>query len=149
MEQTSEKLRLLEIFQQMKNKTNRLIDPVVQAEGLTPLQCCVLLQVAQGYTSVGAVSEQTQMGQANTSTLCKKLEQAGYLTRARNPEDERVVVLSLTRQGQETLARIGRRMKEYEVLLEGLPGQVKEDILRGLTAIDLALDYLSEQTKGE
>ena len=149
MEQTNGKLRSLEIFQHIKTKISRLVEPVMQAEGLTQLQCCVLLQVSQGYTSVGAVSERTQMGQANTSTLCKKLEQAGYLTRARSPEDERVVVLSLTEQGIETLTRIGKRLKEYEMMLEGLPGQTKDDILKGLAAIDWALDYLSEQTKGE
>lgn len=149
MEQMDGRLQSLEVFQNIKTKIGRTVDPVVQAEGLTPLQCCVLLQIAQGYTSVGAASEQTQVGQANTSTLCKKLEQAGYLTRSRSPEDERVAVLSLTDRGQDALKRIGQRLQEYEKILCGLPDQTKEDIMKGLAAIDRALDYLSEQIKGE
>ena len=149
MEQSSEKLHSLGVFQNLKMKISRLVDPVVQAEGLTQLQCCVLLQVAQGYSSVGAVSERAQVGQANTSTLCKKLEQSGYLTRSRAPEDERVAVLSLTEQGQAALCRIGQRLREYEKLLNALPPQTKEDIVKGLAGIDRALDYLTEQIKGE
>lgn len=149
MEQMDEKLCALAIFQQMKGKVSRILEPVAQKEGLTALQCSVLLQVAQGYTSVGAVSEQTLMGQANTSTLCKKLEQAGYLTRSRNPRDERMVTLEVTERGRETLERIDRQMKTYERMLDELPRQVKDDMFRGLAAMNLALDYLSEQTKGE
>lgn len=148
MAQTAEIRSLMEIFQDMKHKAGRLMEPLTQAEGLTSLQCCVLLQVSQGDASVGSISERTGMGQANTSTLCKKLEQAGYLTRKRNPRDERMVMLALTEQGKQTLERTQQRLKEFEQMLESMPEQVMEDLLRGLAAVNLVLDHMNEQVKG-
>lgn len=143
-------LSALAVFQQLKVKMGALIDPVVQAEGLTPLQACVLLMVARGDAgAVGELSEKLQCGQANTSTLCKKLEKSGYLTRARNPRDERMVTLTLTGQGQETLARIQARFRRYEQMLEQMDPQVREDLCRGVAAANRALDYLNSQIKGE
>lgn len=143
-------LAIMEVFQRLKGKMARLIDPLVQSEGLTPLQGYVLLLLEQGELTVGALSERTQMGQANTSTLCKKLERGGYLLRKRSDKDERIVTLSLSGKGQEALERIGARLARYHDLLEQLPGPVKEDIRRGIEAADYAMDYLQNQiVKGE
>lgn len=148
-ENLSHILGILTFFQRMKGKLDRLLEPLAQAEGLTALQMLVLLHVAKGVNTVGAISGQTRMGQANASTLCKKLEQAGYLCRSRSARDERVVVLTLTELGRESLGRIQARIARYEKMLEGLPEQVMEELVRGKRAADLALDYLSEQIKGE
>lgn len=149
MELNERELRAMELIQRMKSRVGRIVESAAQQEGLTQLQCCVLLEIAGGSTTVGAVSEQTHIGQGNTSTLCKRLEQAGYLRRTRNREDERVVVLSLTDRGRGALENIGARLREYETVLEELPGQVRADILRGLAAMEVALDRLSEYIEGE
>lgn len=143
------KLCALDIFQQIKTKMGHLIEPLVQQVGLTPLQGLVLLRISRGDTTVGDISQHAHMDRANTSTLCKKLEQAGYLTRTRSVQDERVVTLALTEHGQEALARIQEGLAQYQSLLEQMPPQIKEDILRGLKAASQALDYFNEQTKGE
>ena len=75
----ADRISLLTVFQTLKTKTARLLEPIVQAEGLTPLQASVLLQLVQKDAAVGDISEVTCMGQANASSLCKKLEQGGYL----------------------------------------------------------------------
>ena len=149
MEREDQRASTLAMFQQMKSRINRVVDPLVQTENLTPLQGSVLLEVARGHTSVGAICEQTGMGQANASTLCKKLEQAGVLSRSRNPRDERVVDLTLTEQGWQTLERIRQRLDRYEDWLGQLPDEVLEDIRRGIRAANVALDYLAEQIKGD
>lgn len=59
--------------------------------------------------TISALSERAQMGQANTSTLCKKLERSGYLTRTRGEQDERIVTLALTGDGRQALDRTGAR----------------------------------------
>ena len=89
------------------------------------------------------------MGQANASSLCKKLEQGGYLTRSRSCPDGRVVTLSLTPKGRETAGRIQRRLDHYLELLNALPSGTKEELKRGLQAANQMLDYLFEQTKGD
>lgn len=143
------RLCVLDIFQQLKAKMARLMEPLVQEEGLTPLQALVLLQVSQGGATVGDISQQAHMGRANASTLCKKMERAGYLTRTRGPRDERVVILSLTPRGAETLERLKGGLARYERLLTQMPPQVREDIVRGMRAANQALDYINEQSKGD
>lgn len=143
-------LAVLTVFQRLKGRMARLIDPVVQSQGLTPLQAMVLLLVAQGDLTVGALSENTNMGQANASTLCKKLERGGYLIRTRSEKDERIVNLSLTDKGRQALERVEERISQYYGSLELLPAWVGEDIRRGIEAADYAMDYLQNQiVKGE
>ena len=139
-----ERLSILTVFQTLKNKTARLLEPVVQAEGLTPLQACVLLHLARQDASLGDVSEVTCMGQANASSLCKKLEQGGFLTRSRSAADGRVVTLSLTPKGQETAGRIQTRLNRYIELLDALPDGTREELHRGFDAANQMLDYLIE-----
>ena len=143
------RLSILTVFQTLKNKTARLLDPIVQAEGLTRLQAGVLLYLARQDAAVGDISGVTCMGQANTSSLCKKLEQGGFLTRSRGAADGRVVTLSLTRQGRETAERIQRRLDHYLELLNALPEGTREELARGFQAANQMLDYLFEQTKGD
>ena len=136
-------------FQTLKTKTARLLGPVAQEEGLTLLQGGILLHLAKRDASLGDISEATCMGQANTSSLCKKLEQRGFLTRTRGAADGRVVTLSLTPKGRETAERLQRRLDCYLSLLDALPPGTKGELRQGLQAANQMLDYLFEQTKGE
>ena len=143
-------LAVLTVFQGLKGRMARLIDPVVQSQGLTPLQAMVLLLVAQGDLTVGGLSENTNMGQANAPTLCKKLGRGGYLIRTRSEKDEPIVNLSLTDKGRQALERVEERISQYYGSLELLPAWVGEDIRRGIEAADYAMDYLQNQiVKGE
>lgn len=144
-----EPISILTIFQTLKTKAVRLLDPIVQAEGLTPLQTRVLFQLSRGDASLGDISEMTQMGQANASSLCKKLEKSGFLTRRRSCPDRRVVTLSLTPKGREAAARIMLGMDRYVKLINARPKEEREELIRGLRAIDQMLNYLNEQTKGD
>ncbi len=144
-----ERISILAVFQTLKAKTARLLEPVVQAEGLTPLQASVLLQLTRQDAAVGDISEATCMGQANASSLCKKLEQGGHLTRRRGRPDGRVVTLSLTPKGRETAQRIQRRLDHYLELLDTLPSGTKEELRQGLQAANQMLDYLFEHIKGD
>ena len=143
------RISILTVFQTLKAKTARLLDPVVQAEGLTPLQASVLLHLSRHDVNLSSISEATCMGQANASSLCKKLEQSGFLTRSRGRPDGRVVNLSLTPKGRETAQRIQARLNRYLELLNALPPSTHEELRRGFEAANQMLDYLFEQTKGD
>ena len=145
----AERISILAVFQTLKTKTARLLEPIVQAEGLTPLQASVLLQLTRQDAAVGDISEATCMGQANASSLCKKLEQGGHLTRRRGRPDGRVVTLSLTPKGRETAQRIQRRLDHYLELLDTLPSGTKEELRQGLQAANQMLDYLFEHIEGD
>ena len=144
-----DRISILTVFQTLKNKTARLLDPIVQVEGLTRLQAGVLLYLTQQDAAVGDISEATCIGQANASSLCKKLEQGGFLTRSRGRPDGRVVTLSLTPKGRETTQRIQRRLDHYLELLGALPDGTQEELRQGFQAANQMLDYLFEQTKGD
>ena len=145
----ADRISLLTVFQTLKTKTARLLEPIVQAEGLTPLQASVLLQLVQKDADVGDISEVTCMGQANASSLCKKLEQGGYLTRSRDRADGRVVTLSLTPEGRAAAGRIQAKLNQFLELINALPAELRGDLMRGLQAATQMLDYLFEQTKGD
>lgn len=144
-----DRISILTVFQTLKIKTARLLEPVVQAEGLTALQAHVLLHLSRGDATVGDIIEATCMGQANASSLCKKLEQGGFLTRRRRCPDRRVVTLSLTPKGREAMGRILQKLNRYLELVNARPKEDQEELIRGLRAIDQMLNYLNEQTKGD
>ena len=144
-----EQICVFEKFQTLKAKASRLLDPVVQSEGLTLLQACVLGHLYQQDAAVGDISGLAVIDQANASSLCKKLEQEGYLTRTRRASDRRVVILSLTPRGRETVERLQARLNHYLDLLNALPTDAKEELNRGFQAANQMLDYLFEQTKGD
>lgn len=142
-------ISILAVFQTLKAKTTRLLDPVVQAEGLTPLQACVLFHLRNQDAAVGDISDLAVMGQANASSLCKKLEQEGYLTRSRRGPDRRVVILSLTPKGREAAQRLQGRLNRFLDLINALPDGTRDNLIQGFQAAEQILDYLFEQTKGD
>ena len=144
-----ERFSVLTMFQTLKSKTSRLLDPVVQSEGITTLQSCVLAHLYRQDAAVGDISELAVMDQANASSLCKKLEREGFLTRTRQASDRRVVILSLTPKGREAAERLQARLNHYMELLNALPTDAKEELNRGFQAANQMLDYLFEQTKGD
>lgn len=147
--QEDEHISILAVFQTLRAKTSRLLDPVVQAEGLTLLQACVLGHLYQQDAAVGDISDLTIIDQANASSLCKKMEREGFLTRSRCSTDRRVVTLSLTPKGREAAERIQTRLNRFLELVNALPKEMRSDLLRGLRAAEQMLDYLFEQTKGD
>ncbi len=142
---------LLLTFLALKNKGNRLLSPIPQVVGLTSLQAGVLfyLALSSRNVTVGDVSELTFIDPANASTLCKKLEREGYLTRTRQCPDRRVVTLSLTKKGWEAVSRLQIHIGHYLELIAEAPDQLRENFYQGFAAIDEMLDYLNDQIKGD
>ncbi|MCM3779216.1 MarR family winged helix-turn-helix transcriptional regulator [Microbacterium hydrocarbonoxydans] len=68
--------------------------------GLTYPQYLVLAILwHEGEQSIGALGEAMQLDSGTLSPLVRRLEQAGYVTRARSTHDERVVLVRLTDAG--------------------------------------------------
>jgi len=79
---------------------DNLIKPVAQKHGLTVMQLRLLCAVKKlENATVGSVAEQAGIAAANASAMCKRLYELGYLLRRKNGEDERVVCLELTDNG--------------------------------------------------
>ena len=81
---------------------NRAYKPMLDELGLTYPQYLVLhtLWEADGLT-IGAIAERLSLEPSTITPLMKRLEAAGFVTRQRNPEDERQVQVRLTDLGRQ------------------------------------------------
>ncbi|MDG2534329.1 MarR family transcriptional regulator [Sphingomonas sp. HITSZ_GF] len=79
----------------------RTYKPMLDRLGITYPQYLVLhaLWEEDGRT-VGAIADRLALESSTVTPLVKRLEAAGFVTRARNPEDERQVQVRLTERGR-------------------------------------------------
>ena len=107
---------------------NRTYKPLLDKLGITYPQYLVLsaLWEEDGRT-VGSIAERLSLESSTITPLVKRLEAASLVTRTRNREDERRVLVALTRRGRELreksrclgetlLARSGMEPKELIAL---------------------------------
>jgi DNA-binding MarR family transcriptional regulator len=80
---------------------NQLYRPVLDEIGLTYPQYLVLVVLWAGNEqTVGDIGRALHLDSSTLTPLLKRLETAGYVTRNRNPEDERQVLVRLTQEGK-------------------------------------------------
>ena len=89
---------------------NRTYKPLLDRLGLTYPQYLVLsaLWEEEGLT-ISAIADRLSLESSTITPLVKRLENAGFLTRKRNADDERQVLVSLSTKG--------RSMKEVATCL--------------------------------
>lgn len=87
---------------------NRTYKPLLDALGVTYPQYLVLstLWEEDGQT-IGAVADRLALEPSTITPLVKRLEQAGFVGRQRNPADERQVQVRLTAKGRDLRAETG------------------------------------------
>lgn len=79
---------------------NRAYKPVLDALGLTYPQYLVMLVLWQGdQRTVKAIGAELGLDSGTLSPLLKRLEAAGIVSRTRDRDDERQVIVSLTERG--------------------------------------------------
>lgn len=89
--------RFLVLFRHLRQYSRQ-----VSQQGLRPRQFSVLLFLREsGPATVGQVQEYLYQSASTASTLIARLEKAGYVTRTRSEQDNRVVIVELTPAGQE------------------------------------------------
>ncbi len=75
--------------------------------GLTYPQYLVLAILwNEGEQSIGSLGDAMQLDSGTLSPLVRRLEQAGYVSRARGTSDERVVIVQITPQGRALRAEV-------------------------------------------
>lgn len=109
-----------------------LYRPLLDPMGLTHPQYLVMLALwEESPLSVKQLSGLLQLDPGTLSPLLKRLESAGYLTRQRDPRDERSLAVRLTSSGQELrnealkippaiIDRLGMTLPELEDLHKNL-----------------------------
>ncbi|MBB3288009.1 MULTISPECIES: MarR family transcriptional regulator [Rhizobium] len=90
---------------------NRAYKPILDRVGLTYPQYLVMLVLwEKGRLSVKTIGEKLDLDSGTLSPLLKRLEQAGLISRARDPKDERQVIISLTEKGAGMNCQVGTIM---------------------------------------
>jgi DNA-binding MarR family transcriptional regulator len=82
------------------NRVTRLYRPLLDALGLTyPQYLAMLVLWEASPRTVGALGEALDLESSTLTPLLKRLEAQGLVARARDPEDERRVIVTLTDAG--------------------------------------------------
>lgn len=83
--------------------------------GLTYPQYLVMMVLwDQDAISVKEIAQRLQLDSATITPLLKRLESMGYVRRTRSSDDERVVLVTLTRDGDEIQAQVAKLQSEVE-----------------------------------
>jgi len=115
-----------DVLSALKAFNEKIMEPYAQAQGLTFLQSRVLMGIKHSkIATVGSLAEHASLYQGNASTLCKRLEQQGFIRRERSATDERVVNLTLTDKGLAATDNFAQRM---QVLDEFIETNAKDDV---------------------
>lgn len=143
MEFSEFKYRIWPLLQSVKISLFKIAEPIAQRQNLTPLQVFLLYSIKHRCISnIGSVCRILAINQSNASTMCKRLEKEGYIMRSRGPDDERVVTLTLTEQGNAVINRLDENFASHQEKLRGIPAEKFDIIIRGFVELDALIKLL-------
>ncbi len=137
-------------YKNLSDKYNRNIDSAIQDElrpycykhKITYLQYQILAVLyEEGALTIGDLSEKMSMDTGNMSAQCKRLEQKGYTLRLRKKFDERVVDVSLTRQGRLVITELNDTLnKKYKNKWNSLSDSDKNKLIEAYQIMEKLFD---------
>ena len=135
------KRTLLDHSKKISDCANLLLNQEAGRHGLTAMQLRLLLELDQeGAMTVGEVAAQLGQAGTNVSTMCKKLEGAGLVSRQRSAADERIVMVVLTAEGKDQMAEINAVIeKKINRMIESVDENELNEMLSGLKKFSLLL----------
>jgi len=114
---------------------SRAYKPMLDALGITYPQYLVLHALwEQDGRTIGEIADRLGLESSTITPLVKRLESAGLVTRARNPDDERQVLVSLTPRGHEIRDECGCLGEEL-LARSGMTGEQMGKLNRKVQAL--------------
>ncbi len=105
-ESASPALEALKLFRIIFKSANRHFHDIKKVAGIGGASLWALAEIAENSgLTVSGLAKAMSVHQSTASNLMEKLETSGYILRTRSENDRRVVHLSLTKQGLETLQK--------------------------------------------
>jgi DNA-binding MarR family transcriptional regulator len=80
--------------------------PLLEPLNLTYLQYLAMLAVWSGSTNLSQIAKRLMLDSPTLTPVLKRLESAGYIRRARDPADDRKIILTVTEAGQKLKAQV-------------------------------------------
>jgi DNA-binding MarR family transcriptional regulator len=118
---------------------NRVYKPLLDELGLTYPQYLVMVSLwAEDDRTVGELGERLFLESSTLTPLLKRLEATGYITRSRDPSDERQVRVRLTQEGAALRAR-ARGIPTCILEATGLSAAAMQRLLDDVSAVRQSL----------
>lgn len=121
--------------------------PILDSKGITYTQYIAIVALSeQDHQTVGSLGEKLFLESNTLTPILKKLEALGYVTRRRDPADERQVIVSLTDAGRELreqafemdlIAATGLSLDELKTMQRGV-STLRDNLRAYLEAADSA-----------
>lgn len=108
------KNKIWDLTRQIMDGMDAVFRPISEQNGLTRAQLQILLKIriAEQPETVGSLGKHMGISAGNMSSMCKKLEQDGFLQRCRDAQDERIVRLTLSDKGMGAIAQINELIEQ-------------------------------------
>lgn len=106
----------------------------------------LVLLSARGDLTIGDIADGLGVNPSNATRYCDRLQRLGLTTRARSPQDGRVVQVGLTQAGRDLVRSVTeRRRREVEAVLSRLTASEVQSVVQALRAFNRAAGELEDR----
>ena len=142
------KYQILDYTRKINESTNLFLTDLGNRYQISALQIRVLIALSkEGEMAIGKLADTTLIANANLTALCKKLESMNIVKRVRDINDDRKVLVSLTKEGKETISEIDKYYTEK--ILTALDTHEEEYFKEFLAAIEKVSLFIDTLSKGD
>lgn len=143
------KKEIWDLMRTIQDSKDTVLCPIAKDYCITPLQLRILMEVnLRKDLSLNRLAKVMDMNNGNVSTICKKLEQQGYLTRERRADDERFITLKLSSEGTKIIQQIEQDIEsKYCLMMEGVSEERLEKIAAGIRELKALIDEMNAQQR--
>ena len=108
-----------ESLMKMKTTIRSAVSEISISEGLVASEAMIMLLLShKDNVAAKEIVKVSGQNQGNVSAICKRIERAGLMTRVRGSEDERIVMLNLTEEGQNVADRLEAKLDKLNQLIQ-------------------------------
>ncbi|WP_308654220.1 MarR family transcriptional regulator [uncultured Anaerococcus sp.] len=135
---------IFSMIREISHKIDLLLQDTANELGITPLQLKMIITLYSNRdkaVSIGSLGKAIGITGGNISNICKRLEKQGFVNRVRSEEDERVVNVMLTKDGEKAAKMVDdyfQKIKE-DIPEDGIDVNL-QTIVDELEALELLLD---------
>ena len=135
---------LIFVHTKISDAVNTFLNQQGAKYDLTAVQLRILMHLYKtGATTIGNLAENIGMAGANISTMCKRLEKKGVMSRKRDVNDERIVRISLTDKGNSIVKEIDHSLNErFSKVIEKESEETFIVIIKGLKMLNELLEKI-------
>lgn len=134
---------IFSMIREISHKIDILLQDTAQEMCITTLQLRILITLYSSgkEVSIGNLGKAIGVTGGNISNICKKLEKLGFVKRVRSEEDERVVNVMLTKNGEKAAVKVGDYLYKLRNEFENDEVDVNlQTIIDELNSLDQLLD---------